>query len=273
MPAGWKATAGEGEEPMPVTVGWHPWLRRHVGGAAAALHLPAERMWRRDAEGIPDGTLVEPTTGTWDDCFTALVGPVEVRWPDVLALRIESDCEHLVVFDEPAYALCVEPQSAPPDAHNSEQDLAVVEPGSSQIAGADDTVLPVGCATQEGVHVPDPAGPGLAAGPPRPSCGSRRRVHSPPAACPRAPGRHRAALPSGGGGTAALPGDSDGGEGRRAATAARRRRQRSPSSGWVRRIVAWRAVGRDVYAYFDNDVKSAAPLDALELKRRLGATA
>jgi len=117
------------DAPMPVTVGWHPWLRRTVGGHAAALQLPAERMWRRDDDGIPDGTLVDPTPGTWDDCFTALVGPVEVRWPGVLALRIDSDCEHVVVFDEPAHALCVEPQSGPPDAHNSEEDLAVVVPG------------------------------------------------------------------------------------------------------------------------------------------------
>ncbi|MFZ5717924.1 MAG: DUF72 domain-containing protein [Pseudomonadota bacterium] len=37
--------------------------------------------------------------------------------------------------------------------------------------------------------------------------------------------------------------------------------------GWARRIAAWRSEGLDVYAYFDNDVKSAAPLDALALKR------
>lgn len=117
------------DRPMPVTVGWHPWLRRTVGGATAEVDLPAERMWRRDADGIPDGTLIEPTPGPWDDCFTALVGPVQVRWPGVLALRIDSDCEHVVVFDEPDDAVCVEPQSAPPDAHNSEQDLAVVLPG------------------------------------------------------------------------------------------------------------------------------------------------
>jgi len=35
---------------------------------------------------------------------------------------------------------------------------------------------------------------------------------------------------------------------------------------WARRIADWRREGRDVYAYFDNDVKSAAPLDALALK-------
>jgi uncharacterized protein YecE (DUF72 family) len=36
---------------------------------------------------------------------------------------------------------------------------------------------------------------------------------------------------------------------------------------WAAHIQAWRAEGRDVYAYFDNDVKSAAPFDALELRR------
>jgi aldose 1-epimerase len=117
------------DEPMPVTLGWHPWFRRQVGGADVEIVLPAERMWQRDDEDIPTGELVTPSTGQWDDCFTALIGPVELHWPGVLDLYVESDCEHVVVFDEPVGALCVEPQSAPPDAHNSEVDLAVVVPG------------------------------------------------------------------------------------------------------------------------------------------------
>jgi uncharacterized protein YecE (DUF72 family) len=35
---------------------------------------------------------------------------------------------------------------------------------------------------------------------------------------------------------------------------------------WARRMAAWEAEGRDVYAYFDNDIKSAAPHDAEALK-------
>jgi uncharacterized protein YecE (DUF72 family) len=38
---------------------------------------------------------------------------------------------------------------------------------------------------------------------------------------------------------------------------------------WAERMEDWRAAGRDVYAYFDNDVKCAAPHDALALKRLL----
>lgn len=36
---------------------------------------------------------------------------------------------------------------------------------------------------------------------------------------------------------------------------------------WAAHIRDWRLEGRDVYAYFDNDVKSAAPFDALALRR------
>lgn len=118
----------QADEPMPAAIGWHPWFRRNVDGADVGIVLPAERMWQRDDDGIPDGRLVAPSTGPWDDCFTALIGPVELHWPGVLDLYVESDCEHVVVFDEPFGALCVEPQSAPPDAHNSEHDLAIVTP-------------------------------------------------------------------------------------------------------------------------------------------------
>ncbi len=115
---------------MPVSLGWHPWFRRHLAGVAVELVVPAERMWQRDAEGIPDGSLVMAPPGPWDDCFTALIGPVELRWPGVLDLYVESDCDHVVVYDEQPNAVCVEPQSAPPDAHRSGEDLATVTPGA-----------------------------------------------------------------------------------------------------------------------------------------------
>jgi uncharacterized protein YecE (DUF72 family) len=42
--------------------------------------------------------------------------------------------------------------------------------------------------------------------------------------------------------------------------------------GWARRIRAWDRAGRDVYVYFDNDVKVKAPFDALNLMRKLRQT-
>ena len=41
-------------------------------------------------------------------------------------------------------------------------------------------------------------------------------------------------------------------------------------AGWGAHIAAWRGQGRDVYAYFDNDVGCAAPGDALRLRERAG---
>jgi hypothetical protein len=41
-------------------------------------------------------------------------------------------------------------------------------------------------------------------------------------------------------------------------------------ANWARRIRGWDEEGRDVYVYFDNDVKVRAPYDAQALMRKLG---
>jgi uncharacterized protein YecE (DUF72 family) len=40
-------------------------------------------------------------------------------------------------------------------------------------------------------------------------------------------------------------------------------------AGWAKRISSWKAQGCDVFVFFDNDQKSAAPMDALKLKQIL----
>ena len=40
-------------------------------------------------------------------------------------------------------------------------------------------------------------------------------------------------------------------------------------AGWAKRISSWKAQGCDVFVFFDNDQKSAAPIDALKLKQIL----
>ncbi len=108
------------EQAMPVTCGWHPWWSRDLGrGEELEVELHADRMYRRDAEGIPSGEILDIVSPPWDDCFTDLGEPVAVlRWSGAATVTIETDCECAVVFTEPAHAVCVEPQTGPPDAFN-----------------------------------------------------------------------------------------------------------------------------------------------------------
>ncbi len=117
------------DEPMPVALGWHPWFRRSIAddGATVRLSFDAREMLVRDAEGMPTGERVPPTPGPWDDAFTGLQGPPVLEWPGELRLELSSSCEWWVVYSEPVHAICVEPQSGPPDAVNL--DPEVVEPG------------------------------------------------------------------------------------------------------------------------------------------------
>ena len=123
----------EADEPMPATVGWHPWFRRSLGDGIPDLQLrfDAETMLLRDAEGMPSGERVPPTRGPWDDAFTGVAEPPVLQWGDALNLEVSSTCSWWVVYTEPAHALCVEPQSGPPDALNGTADI--VEPGTPLI--------------------------------------------------------------------------------------------------------------------------------------------
>lgn len=130
------------DEPMPASIGWHPWFRRRppmVDGdpsdgpiGVLELELDAAAMFRRDEAGIATSELVPPSPGPWDDCFTDLRRPPVLRWPGFLELTIESDCPSWVVYTVPEDALCVEPQTAPPDALNVRP--AIVEPGRPLVA-------------------------------------------------------------------------------------------------------------------------------------------
>jgi aldose 1-epimerase len=131
----------EADEPMPAAMGWHPWFRRRLAGSSTApaaqstpvvIHLDAAWMYVRDAEGIPSGELVEPPPGPWDDCFTGLRSAPRLTWPGLLGLEVSSSCDHWVVYDEPPDAVCVEPQTAPPDFVNLA--LATTLPGEPLVA-------------------------------------------------------------------------------------------------------------------------------------------
>lgn len=132
----------EADEAMPVVVGWHPWFRRYLDGAPGGagtrsaeveLVVDAASMFERGTDGLPTGALVVPGPRPWDDAFTGLRSPPIVRWPDALEIALSSTADVWVVYDEPAEGVCVEPQTAPPDAIN----LATAAGQEPDIADAD----------------------------------------------------------------------------------------------------------------------------------------
>lgn len=116
-------TLRAGEHAMPATIGWHPWFQKPD---RADIH--PGRVYPRDAEGIATLPLAEPSPGPWDDCFLNDQPVVIHRHGQ--RVRLTSDCDHLVVYDEPAHATCIEPQSGPPDAFNLGQAAHLAPHGS-----------------------------------------------------------------------------------------------------------------------------------------------
>jgi aldose 1-epimerase len=117
QPGGLDATLTlEADEPMPAWAGWHPWFRRRLGGVPLELDVDAASMYVRGADGLPTGARSSPSPRPWDDAFTGLRAAPRLRWPGVLELEVTSTADVWVVFDERADGVCVEPQTAPPDA-------------------------------------------------------------------------------------------------------------------------------------------------------------
>jgi galactose mutarotase-like enzyme len=118
-PGGLEATLTlEAEEPMPGWIGWHPWFRRTIEGRAVELQVEPESMYERGPDGLPTGARIAPAAPPWDDAFVGLRSAPRLRWPGLLELEIGSTAGVWVVFDERDEAVCVEPQTAPPDALN-----------------------------------------------------------------------------------------------------------------------------------------------------------
>jgi aldose 1-epimerase len=117
------------DEPMPAWLGWHPWFQREVAGATAELDFAAEQMYARGGDGLPTGDLEPPKPRPWDDAFVGVRSPIRLIWPGVLSLTLSASADVWVVYDERPDKLCVEPQTAPPDAVNlATVDAPVVEP-------------------------------------------------------------------------------------------------------------------------------------------------
>lgn len=108
------------ESSFPAQIGWHPWFLRNLGGADAVLDFAPAWQEERGDDHLPTGRRVDPRPGPWDDCF-GMPGGVDVTltWPGQLRLTVTSREEWVVIYDEQREAVCVEPQTGPPDGLNT----------------------------------------------------------------------------------------------------------------------------------------------------------
>ncbi|WP_434592984.1 aldose 1-epimerase [Streptomyces sp. A5-4] len=118
---------------FPAQAGWHPWFRRNLGGEGSEdVRLDFAAGWQeeRGDDHLPTGRRIEPGPGPWDDCFGMPDGvDVTLTWPGALELKIASRAEWVVIYDEQAEAVCVEPQSGPPNGLNTAPQLVTpIEP-------------------------------------------------------------------------------------------------------------------------------------------------
>jgi len=137
-----------GAAAMPAAVGWHPWFRRPDAGdivltVDAAAHLVV------DGEQVPTGAtaLVDGTTDLrapaalgdrrLDHTYLRPRPPAVLSWPD---LRLSAEFGHTVAavqVNTPPEGVCVEPQTAWPDAvnlHGLDTGLVTLQPGEQLIA-------------------------------------------------------------------------------------------------------------------------------------------
>ncbi|MER6402098.1 aldose 1-epimerase [Streptomyces viridosporus] len=108
------------ESSFPAQIGWHPWFNRTLDGADVRLDFAPAWQEERGEDHLPTGHRTDPKPGPWDDCF-GMPGGVDVTltWPGLLELKVTSREEWVVVYDEQREAVCVEPQTGPPDGLNT----------------------------------------------------------------------------------------------------------------------------------------------------------
>ncbi|GGQ61363.1 aldose epimerase family protein [Streptomyces flaveolus] len=108
------------ESSFPAQIGWHPWFNRTLDGTDVAIAFDPAWQEERGDDHLPTGNRTDPKPGPWDDCFGMPDGvDVTLTWPGRLELRVTSPQQWAVVYDEQEAAVCVEPQTGPPNGLNT----------------------------------------------------------------------------------------------------------------------------------------------------------
>lgn len=104
-------------ETMPVQIGWHPWFAKPV---SSTLNFGA--MLLRDEVGIATTQQLPHPAHHVDECFVHPEGNLTITIGRHTVV-LDSDCTHWVIYDLPAHATCIEPQSGAPNALNDAPEL------------------------------------------------------------------------------------------------------------------------------------------------------
>lgn len=105
------------DQPSPVIVGWHPWFRRTVEESSAHWSVDSATMAVRDgAFASGEWRDIVEAEGPYDDAFNVPSKRVNITWPGVISLSVQSSHPWFVIFDQADDAICVEPQTQIPNA-------------------------------------------------------------------------------------------------------------------------------------------------------------
>jgi aldose 1-epimerase len=122
------------DDEWPAWCGWHPWFQRTLKhGAPVSIELDARGMLRRDPAGIATNDVLRIPPGPWDDCFVDVTWPINLVWKGAMRLEIRASTDYAVIFTQRPTAVCVEPQTAPPDAVALDH-FELVSPGNPLVA-------------------------------------------------------------------------------------------------------------------------------------------
>lgn len=119
--------------PFPGAAGWHPWFtawtgtsrqvaEERVGDSADELVIDFSADWQeeRGDDGLPTGRRIPQQPRPWDDAFVFDSGVrATLTWPRRVELEMTSPATSLVVYTTEPDAVCVEPQTGPPNGVNT----------------------------------------------------------------------------------------------------------------------------------------------------------
>ena len=111
---------------LPGWLGVHTWFPRNIGAGIdeAQVLFDAEKMLKVDETLMPDGTFISPITPQpWDDVFYNPKGIPTTLWRGGARLEVISPSPWWVVYTLDSAGVCIEPQTAPPNAQNLGIDL------------------------------------------------------------------------------------------------------------------------------------------------------